>query len=49
MTIENMILKVIDEGKASNVKEVISLLRENFMEADILEAIKSLKKKKKSS
>jgi len=47
MTIENIILKAIDEGKASNVREIISLLRENFMEAEILEAVKRLEDKEK--
>jgi len=47
MTIENLILEAIDEGKASNVREVISLLREKFSEAEILEAIKGLEDKEK--
>jgi len=47
MTIENLILKVIDEGKTSNVREIISLLGEKFTETEILKAIKGLEDKEK--
>jgi len=47
MTIEDLILKATDEGKASNVKEVIVLLGEKFTEAEILEAVKRLEDKEK--
>lgn len=47
MTIEDMILKAIDEGKTSNVKEVVNLLGKKFTEAEILEAVKRLENKEK--
>jgi len=47
MTIEDLILKATDEGKASNVKEVSVLLGEKFTEAEILEAVKKLEDKEK--
>jgi len=47
MTIEDLILRAIDEGKASNVKEVIGLLEGKFTEAEILEELKRLEDEKK--
>jgi len=45
--IEDLILKAIDEGKASSVREVISLLKKKFTGAEILEAVKRLEDKEK--
>jgi len=45
MTIENLILKAIGEGKASNVREVIGLLGGKFTESELLEAVKRLEDK----
>jgi len=47
MTIEDLILKAIDEERASNVKGVIGLLGGKFTEAEILEAVKRLEDKEK--
>jgi len=47
MTIKDLILKAIDEGKASNVKETVVLLGAKFTEAEILEAVKGLEDKEK--
>lgn len=46
ITIENLILKTVDEQKASSVKQIVDLLADKFTEAELLEAIKKLEDKR---
>ena len=47
VTIEYLILKAIDEGRANTVRDVIGLLKEKYIEAEILEAVKRLEDEEK--
>lgn len=46
MTIENLILKAVDERKASSVKQIVDLLADKFTEAELLEAVRRLEGKR---